>query len=374
MLVDKNNSIILNQNLDSSYPVYFTKNLFNGATKYSNLLSSICKRKVFIVIDKNVNRIYGKKIAEYFSEKSSDYRIHEFDALEADKNLKTIEKLCRLAKEFDMRRDSVFIAIGGGITMDIAGFAAFIYRKKIPYVRIPTTLVGVVDAGVGIKVGINFSGSKNFLGGFYPPYAVFNDLSFLGTLTEKEIRCGLFEILKMAIIKDKKLFKLLNQECQNILDRRFSKKTEKINYVAARSMMEELEKNLYEKDLKRSVDFGHTFSPFIEIFSAYSIPHGEAVGVDILISSYISLIKGILSKKDFSNITTSIKLIGFTKKYTLPKEKDLYDSLYEIRKHRAKNLNLVLPFEIGKAIFTNECSLDEIKKTYKFLAGTGLFN
>lgn len=231
-----------------------------------------------------------------------------------------------------------------------------------------------MDAGVGVKTGINFDGSKNFLGGFYPPYAVFNDRSFLKTLTLKEIRCGLYEILKMAIIKDEILFALIKERYMDFLKKQFDSATDKIIYKATQYMMEELEKNLFEADLKRLVDFGHTFSPFIEIFSEYTIPHGEAVGIDILISSFISFNRNILSKKDLNRVVALIKLIGFTEKYTLPKQKALHDSLDEIRKHRAKSLNLVLPSEFGKAIFSNDCSYAEIKKAYKFLMNANLFS
>lgn len=374
MLTTKENLLILNQNLNINYPVYFSQNIFDPNNKIGSILSNDCKnKKILIVIDKNVNRIYGKKITNFFNKIPTDYLIYEFDALESSKNFRTVEILCGLAKQFGLRRDSIFIAIGGGITMDITGFAAFIYRKKIPYIRIPTTLVGFVDAGVGLKVGINFNGSKNFLGGFYSPYTVFIDKLFLETLPLKEIRCGLFEILKMSIIKDKLLFKLIEKNYKDFFKKQFNKVTNKINYTSALYMMKELEKNLFEVDLKRLVDFGHTFSPFIEVFSKYTIPHGEAVGIDILISSFIAFNRNILTKEDLYSIVALIKSIGFTEKYTLPNKKALYESLNEIRKHRAKNLNLVLPSEIGRAFFTNKCSYTEIREAYKFLMNIRLF-
>lgn len=375
MLIKKKSLLILTQNLSINYPVYFSKNIFDLKNKIGNYLSDMCRnKKILIVIDKNVNSIYGEQIKSFFEKISIDYLIYEFDPLEKYKNFKTIKTLCNLAKQFGMRRDSIFIAIGGGITMDITGFSAFLYRKKIPYIRIPTTLVGAVDAGVGVKVGINFEGSKNFLGGFYAPYAVFNDRLFLKTLTPKEIRCGLYEILKMAIIKDEVLFTLMEKSYIDFFQKNFNGKTDEIIYKATLYMMDELEKNLFETDLKRLVDFGHTFSPFVEIFSKYTIPHGEAVGIDILISSFISFNRNILSKENFNKIIHLINLIGFTKKYTLPDHKALYESLDEIRKHRAKNLNLVLPTELGRAMFTNSCLHEELEDTYKFLTNTKLFN
>lgn len=374
MLKKNNNKLILNQNLKINYPVYFSEDIFNLKDR-KNCLIKICKgKKIMVVIDKNVNKIYGKEIKRFFDENKAEYLLWELNASEDYKNIEKVTSLCSVAKEFGMQRDSIFIAIGGGITMDIVGFTAFIYRKKIPYIRIPTTLVGIVDAGVGVKVGVNFDGSKNFLGGYYPPLVVFNDQSFLKTLTSKEIKCGLFEILKMAIIKDRGLFELIKKHYKEFFEKEFNSYTHEINYSAAFLMMEELEKNLFETNLQRFVDFGHTFSPFLETASNYVIPHGEAVGIDILLSSFISFNKKLIKKLEFDEIFKLIRTIGFSKKYVLPNAKKLHASLNEIRKHRAGNLNLVLPVEIGSAVFTNDCSYPEIERATQFLLSTNLFN
>ncbi len=326
-----------------------------------------------VVIDKNVNEIYGKLIKRFFDYSEIEYILWELNASENCKNIEKVESLCSDAKKFGMQRDSIFIAIGGGITMDIVGFTAFIYRRKIPYIRIPTTLVGIVDAGVGVKIGVNFDGSKNFFGGYYPPLAVFSDQSFLKTLTSKEIKCGLFEILKMAVVKDRRLFMLVKKHYKEFFEKEFNSHTHKINYFAAFLMMKELEKNLFEANLQRLVDFGHTFSPFLETASDFAISHGEAVGIDMLLSSYISLNRKLIKKSEFDEIFKLISTIGFSRRHNLPSPKKLYASLNEIRKHRAGNLNLVLPVEIGSAVFTNKCSYIEVENAIKFLLSTNLF-
>lgn len=374
MLRKNLNTLILNQNLKINYPVYFSEGIFNFNNKTSHCLVQICKgRKIVIVIDNNVSRIYGKQVKQFFDHSKIEYSILKLNAFEDYKNIKTVASLCRAAKKFGLQRDSIFIAIGGGITMDIVGFTAFTYRRKIPYIRIPTTLVGIVDAGVGVKVGVNFNGSKNFLGGYYPPLAVFNDQSFLKTLTSKEIRCGLFEILKMAIIKDRKLFELIKKHYKEFFGKEFNSHTHEINYFAAFLMMEELEKNLFETNLQRLVDFGHTFSPLLETTSGYAIPHGEAVGIDMLLSSTISLNKRLIKKLVFDEIFKLILAIGFSKRYNLPNIKELHNSLSEIRRHRGGNLNLVLPVKIGTAVFTNKCTYMEVENAIKFLLSTNLF-
>lgn len=375
MLRANDNKLVLNQNLEINYPVYFSEGIFNTKSKNSNNLSKICRnKKIMVVIDKNVNKIYGKEIKLFFGYNRIESLFWELNASEDYKNIEKIKSICISAKQFGMQRDSIFIAIGGGVTMDIVGFAASIYRRKIPFIRIPTTLVGIVDAGVGVKVGVNFDVSKNFLGSYYPPLAVFNDQLLLKTLTSKEIKCGLFEILKMAIIKDERLFRLIKKYRKVFFEKEFNSHTHQINYLATFLMMEELEKNLFETNLQRLVDFGHTFSPFLETDSSYLIPHGEAVGIDMLISSYISLSRKLISKVEFENIFKLIKQIGFSKRYRLPEAKALYASLNEIIKHRAGNLNLVLPCKIGSAAFTNKCSYNDVENATKFLLSANLFS
>ncbi|MEK7517376.1 MAG: 2-epi-5-epi-valiolone synthase, partial [Patescibacteria group bacterium] len=196
--------------------------------------------------------------------------------------------------------------------------------------------------------------------------AVFNDQSFLNTLDRKDIINGLFEILKMGLIKNKKLFNLIEKYYKNFLDRKFNQNTNQIIYLSVLSMMKELEPNLYEHNLKRSVDFGHTFSTFIEESSSYEVGHGEAVGIDMLISSRISYKRGVFPKKDFLRASNLISSIGFPKKYEFTSIKLLHSALDLVRNHRAGNLNLVLPSKIGSCIFTDKCTLEELSEAVTF--------
>ncbi len=274
--------------------------------------------------------------------------------------------ICQAAQEFKMKRDSIFIGIGGGITLDVVGFAAFMFRRKTRYIRIPTTLIGLVDAGVGVKVGINFNNSKNLLGGYYAPIATFNNQSFLKTIDISNMRNGLYEIIKMGLINNQELFQLTQKHYEDFLKKNFNKYTDRIIYLSALSMMKELDPNLHERILKRSVDLGHTFSTYIEESSNWTINHGEAVGLDILISSFIALKRGIFSEKDFNQVFELVSSIGFSKKYKLPSLGSFHKSLELVRNHRAGNLNLVLPSKIGSCVFTNDCNIVELESAVKF--------
>lgn len=366
MLLKNNNSITLKQKVNITYQINFLENIF--WFRENNPLYKLCKDKqLFIVVDSEVYKIYYHLIDSFFEKCSSNFVVHEIIATEKTKTIGCVTEICKHAKKFELKRNAFFVGIGGGITTDIVGFAAFMYRRKIPYIRIPTTLVGLIDAGIGVKVGVNFAESKNLLGGYYPPTAVFNDQTFLKTLSREDLRCGLFEMVKMGVVKSSLLFTLIEKHYQTFINKNFNGETNRIHRTASFLMLKELEQNLYESNLERLVDFGHTFSPFFETSTVFQISHGEAVGLDILTSSFLSYSRGLLSSQDFHRICNLISGIGFSNKYTFLPAEELHKSLSDIRNHRSGNLNLVLPKKIGSAIFTNSCTLQEVEDAINFV-------
>jgi 3-dehydroquinate synthetase len=369
MIKNSTNLISISKTHRVSYQVLFTEGLF---TKGNQSLKNFCSNKMLVVIDKKVHKIYRKRIVDFFKSIDCEFEFFLFEATEENKNMNSVMEICEAAKGFRMKRDSVFIGIGGGITLDVLGFAASMFRRKANYIRIPTTLLGIVDAGVGVKVGVNHKNSKNLLGAYYAPLASFNDQSFLETLPSSEVRNGLYEIIKMALCDNRTLFVLLENNFQLFLKRKFNSITDKINRSAALAMMKCLEPNLYENNLKRKVDFGHTFSQYIEEATCFRIKHGEAVGMDMFISSYIAHQRGLMSDEDFQRVIKLFKSIGGLAHFNRVDAKDLYNSLDAIRDHRAGKLNLVLPTELGRCIFTQKCSLDEITGSVEL--GLKIFN
>lgn len=365
MIKSDGSTIQLSRDHLLNYDVHF----INGAFNYSisSRLSKFCKdKKLLIAVDKNVFDLYEKQIENFFKQIHCNYIIFLLNAFEQNKTMETVLEICQKAKDFQMKRDSIFIGIGGGITLDILGFAAFMFRRKTRYIRIPTTLVGLIDAGVGVKVGINFNNAKNLLGGYYAPIATFNDQTFLKTISIPNIRSGLYEIVKMGLINNKQLFQLTQKYHKDFLKKNFNANTDKIIRLSALSMMKELDSNLHEHELKRSIDLGHTFSTYIEESSNYNINHGEAVGLDVLISSFIASKRGILSKEEFNQVFKLISSIGFSKRYKLPSLESFHKSLDLVRNHRAGDLNLVLPYRIGSCVFTNDCSIVELESAVIF--------
>ncbi|MBJ6361088.1 sedoheptulose 7-phosphate cyclase [Paenibacillus sp. GCM10012307] len=357
-----NNIIKTTSQYEFSFDVVTTNNIFD---LNNTAILNVCKgKKLLIVISETIETLYGERIRNYFegNYKPEMFKIIIINTTEANKNIENVLSVCKAGKEFGLDRTSLMVAIGGGILMDIVGFASSIFKRKLNYIRIPTTLVGHIDAGVGIKTGVNFSGSKNYIGAFHPPVNVINDIDFLKTLPVKEIVCGLSEIIKMGIIVDMELFELVESHYAVLIEGRYQGDiliSNRVNNLAIVGMLKQLIINFYENDLERLVDFGHTFSPFIEEYTNYRVKHGIAVAMDMAISTEISYLLNKISKNERNRILNLILNIGVNiydeKIYNTQL---MYKSLINIVLHRGGDLNLVIPTEIGQATFIK--SLDEV--------------
>jgi 2-epi-5-epi-valiolone synthase len=341
------------------YSVDMTAGVFN---EDNPLLASYCEgRQVLVFSTRVVDRLYGEALRRYFAARlpagSWDYVV--LDSGEHNKNLRSVERICEKAKARCIDRNGVLIAVGGGIVCDMVGFAASIYKRGIRYIKVNTTLVGQIDVGVGIKTGVNFLSSKNMLGTYYPAHASINDPHFLRTLPLRQISCGLAEIIKMAIILSDELFELLESHVQVILKRRFAtddpagrERDLKVLVMAIQLMMDELRPNLHEKDLERLVDFGHSFSPMIEIESEHAIHHGEAVAIDMALSTRIAVRLGLMSERDSDRILALLEASGLPVFDEATCRPDLlHSALRDIYLHRGRRINLVVPVGIGRADF-----------------------
>ncbi|MBH5320322.1 sedoheptulose 7-phosphate cyclase [Paenibacillus sp. GSMTC-2017] len=358
-LIEKTtDTIAVYEKNDFSFDIYFANNIFQT----SQLIKEICEdNKCLVIISETIEKYYYSEIENYFNNNfENKYKIIVIPTTEQNKTMETVLEICKAGKNFGLDRRSLMIGIGGGILLDIVGFAATMFKRKLKYLRIPTTLVGQIDAGVGIKTGINFEGAKNYIGSFYPPVATIIDNNFLKTLPEEHFLCGLAEILKMGIIMDNDLFCRIQDNYKSLIQNRYQLDpmlSKEINYKAVDDMLSELQGNFFEYNLERYVDFGHTFSPFIEEHSNYSINHGIAVAMDIAISTEISFLLDMISNEHRSRIHNLLLDIGYdiydAQTYLFEK---MWKSLDNVILHRGNNLNLVVPTEIGKATFLKERS------------------
>lgn len=336
-------------------PVEFTVR----KTKNVLSLSEFNFPRKIVVIDDNVYRLYKHQLGPLDA-------ILVIRSTESRKNWNSVESILNFFEENKiLRRSEPIIAIGGGVLLDIVGFACSIYRRGIPYVRVPTTLLAIVDASVGAKTGVDHFSRRNRIGSFYPPVETVIDTSFISTQDSREISNGLAEILKLAIIKDSSLFELIEIHVENLIENKFQDNVEVVDQIIDKSingMIEELAGNLWEINLERCVDFGHTFSPMIEMKNIKTMLHGEAVILDCLFSSCIAFNRQTISSKDLERI------FNIVRRSNLPTIHEDFTDLYLLRKglddvtrHRNNSQNLPLPVGIGSYKIIKDLSMEEIK-------------
>ncbi len=317
----------------------------------------------FVVVDSNVERLHGKEIRGYFDCHAVEAKIVAFAGGEEHKS---VDNYLWLLNELDTfpidRRAEPIIAIGGGVLTDAVGFVAGTYRRGVPHVKVPTTLIGYIDASIGIKTGVNFNRHKNRLGSFEAPAKVLLDKAFLKTLPARHIRNGVCEILKLAVIADLQLFELLEVHGVRCIRRKFQDKVgEVILDRSIQGMIRQLQPDPYEEQLARKMDFGHTFSYGLETIAGSHWLHGEAVLMDMLISAAIAKNRNLLYASEFERVLNLVFTLGILPDAEPLDPGLLWESLEERTLHRDGWQRVPLPHGIGDCVFVNDVNRPEIQ-------------
>ena len=318
------------------------------------------KRKVLVVVDDYLGSTFAD-VDGYFRRHSSAIGDFCILSMHVSSNCKDIDSVLRVtdaAIGLRMSQRDILIVVGGGTLMDIVGFAAAIFKGGIPYVRIPTTLVGMIDAGVGAKVGVNFENHKSLIGRYHAPVACLNDPeTFLVALPRREFACGLAEAIKMAILKSSRLFEVIERYHRNV---EYNTYTHELIHISIHTMLEELQPNLHEHDLRRLVDFGHEFGHIVESLARHETPHGECVAIGIAISSFLAHLKGILPRSDLEKILNCILDMGlpiYATDYDCCNPDILWAKIRtEGIEHKDGMLWLAVPETIGRGSFLDNIS------------------
>jgi 2-epi-5-epi-valiolone synthase len=329
-----------------------------------------CQRRL-IVIDTRVLDLYGWEIEAYFRTNRVNFRFLPLDATEPEKHLENVLKVVRALDEFAVnRRSDPLIAIGGGVLLDVAGFAASLYRRGLPYVRVPTTLMGLIDAGIGIKTGVNFDAHKNRIGTYCAPQRAYLDIHFLSTLDDRHVANGIAEIIKIAIIKDFRLFELLESNSDRLVADRFSGRDayREILTRATVGMLEELAGNLWESVLERVVDYGHTFSPSLEMVALPELLHGEAVAIDMALSLTLASQRGLITAPELRRALCLLETYGLPIYHPRCDEELLMKALADSTSHRDGLQRVPLSRGLGRAVFVNDLTREEICSAAEHLA------
>jgi len=363
--------------LPVEFKLTYSADIFNPLNH--DLVSYKTNDRVMIVIDQNVHKFYTVELMNYFNSHNVKYSMLVIDTNEENKNWEDADYILQFFEDEGVLRREPIIAIGGGVLLDIVGFACSIYRRGIPYIKVPTTLLAIVDASVGSKVAVNHFERRNRLGAYYPPVATLIDKKFIKTQSEREIINGIAEIFKLAIIKSPELFALLEENAELLIEEKFQHGAVPVRVInlAITDMIAELGPNLWERKLDRCVDFGHTFSPVIEMknltqeFDPDNPPyftkdtmllHGEAVALDCLYSSCIACLRGYIGQSVLNqifNLAKRLKLKTYHEDFT--KIELLQQSLADATKHRNGNQFAPLPIYVGNYKIVNDITQSEMK-------------
>ena len=306
------------------FPVVFTRGVFSSdnpvLVEMLDRLQERRRHRAIVFVDANVAAANSKlttSVAEYFARHRGRIELAGAPQIvpggEAVKNdFELVQKFMRVLLEERMDRHSFAVIVGGGAVLDSVGLAAALVHRGLRQVRIPTTVLGQNDAGVGVKNGVNYLGGKNAIGTFAPPFAVVNDFDFLLTLSQRDWLCGVAEAFKVAIIRDREFFGWLLENAARFPARDFAA-MQRLVIRCAEMHLEHIRSNgdPFEYGRARPLDFGHWSAHKLELMSEFRISHGEAVATGVLLDSIYARNQGWISEAELRQIEAGLKLSGF---------------------------------------------------------------
>ncbi|MBX9256975.1 3-dehydroquinate synthase [Desmonostoc muscorum CCALA 125] len=370
------------------YDVHFTRGLFDLDNP---ILAQVIAangettpKRVLAVVDEGVLNyqngllkklaLYAESYADVFTLSSEPTIVPGGEVVKNDSRF--IEQIHQVIDAVGLCRHSYVLAIGGGAVLDMAGYAAATAHRGIRLLRVPTTVLGQNDSGVGVKNGINAFGKKNFLGTFMPPYAVLNDFDFITSLDDRDWRSGIAEAVKVALIKDADFFNFIMTYADRLANRDMEI-MEKLIYRCSQLHLEHIAGggDPFEMGSSRPLDFGHWAAHKLEHLTNYSLRHGEAVAIGIALDTTYSYLTGKLLQSEWQRILVTLKKLGFTLYIpALAEQLDrpdhphcIFRGLTEFREHLGGKLTITLLEGIGQGIEVNQVDLSFYKDAISLL-------
>ncbi|MBF8791653.1 iron-containing alcohol dehydrogenase [Pseudomonas monteilii] len=315
-------------------------------------------KRVFLVVDANIGAEKIQSVQKHFSGKATcDSVLH----VEGGEQVKNFDEVVRILDWLDrggfVRRSDVVVLVGGGSVLDLGSFASSIYRRGVDHIRVPTTLLGLVDAGIGVKSAINFNGNKNRIGSYQRPTLSIIDPGLIDTHDVDQIRNGLCEIIKAAIIGCRELFNEVHSNRHELLKSGFYGTAAGISIIrrSIDVLLREIAANPEEQALRRSMDFGHILSPLLEANSEYRMPHGLAVVKEVVFCCRYSVRQGYLTNEQMGRIEALLTVLD------IPYEEPLFEdpgfmreAIAQAVRHRQGMLHLPIPRALGIPCFVEQ--------------------
>ena len=354
---------IININLgERSYPIFVGQNLFENSDLIAKYTS---KKKIAIITNKTVAPLY----LQAFKKMLGDEEVLAI-VLPDGEQYKSHDSLNVIYDDLlrhKFGRDTLLIALGGGVIGDITGYAAATYMRGVDFMQVPTTLLSQVDSSVGGKTGINHALGKNMIGAFYQPKCVLINLDVLQTLPDRELSAGLAEVIKYGVIRDAAFFAWLEKEMANLLRKSPEQLMQAIS-VSCENKASVVSEDEFEstKGIRATLNLGHTFGHAIENVMGYgNWLHGEAVACGMVMASYMSMQLGWLTAQDFDRIKSVIRAAKLPVDPPQIDEAQFIELMRSDKKALQGKINLILQKGIGHAFLTNDYPHEVLLDTLK---------
>jgi len=345
-------------------------NIIVGCGIIKSLGSYLRKLKLgsdaYVITNAPIKNKYGKTLNKTLKDAGLTVRFKTVPDSEKSKSIKILSAVINDIASYDKNRRIFIIAFGGGVIGDLAGFVASVYKRGVGYIQVPTTLLAQVDSAIGGKTAVDLAHGKNLVGAFYQPGLVFSDVDLLKTLNLRQLRSGLAEVIKYAIIKDPYLFSYLEKKYKDIL----SLKPAALELIVERSSR--IKADVVSKDEKEQkgirtiLNFGHTIGHAIEAAGDYaSYNHGEAVALGMLVASDLSRRLGFLKDKTAQRIENLIKIVRLPARIKNIPSRAIIRAYYHDKKFIGAKNRLVLIQGIGRTKIAENIPLKIIEGTLK---------
>lgn len=320
----------------------------------------------YIITNAPIKTKYGIGLSQILKQSGFSVRFKTVPDTEKSKSIQVLAIALKDMAHYDKERRLFILGFGGGVIGDLAGFLASIYKRGIPYIQIPTTLLAQVDSSIGGKTAIDLLEGKNLVGAFYQPRLVFSDVAFLKTLDKRQIRAGLAEVIKYGIIKDEKLFSYLERGYKDI----FAFKDKALEYIVTScsaikaGVVQRDERE--ERGIRTILNFGHTLGHAIEAASNFkTYNHGEAIALGMLVASQISKALRLIDEAILVRIENLIKDVGLPTQIKRVSLNTIINAHYRDKKFIGAKNRFVLITDIGRAKIVENIPLEIIKEAIK---------
>ncbi len=332
-----------------------------------NLNTALRGRSAYWIWDETVWSLWGRKAVELGWPTQTNGQVILFTASEPAKRLTSVDFLARRLVNAGANRDSAIVAVGGGVTGDVAAFLASIYMRGIPCFQVPTTLLAQVDSSIGGKTGVDLPEGKNLIGTFHQPKQVYIDPRFLTTLPDEEFRQGMAEVIKAAMIGDEVLWKFVENSSDSIKKR----DTESLLRIISASCL--LKSRVVQTDEKESghrrvLNLGHTVGHAVEKLTGFRLRHGDCVAAGMVAAATLSLRMGKMEARDLD------RLVSICETWELPvripssiEAQAIVDAIQTDKKRIGEKLHFILPVRIGKVTENTDIDYEQLGRVLRSL-------